>query len=199
MKMKLLALSLVLLCSSAANAIPIVYTVSEDATGTLGKTSFTNEILTLSFAADTSNVIQVVPGFFSNNMGVGTIFLNGVDVATFTETVRFFDAQGVSVAGIGSVPQLTSILQTTNSVFSSYSGLTSIGPVSGNAFSTLSDNFSTTAGVLNISSISGSSTFTAVATSVPEPSTLAFFATGVLGAAGMVRRRLLSDKNSSTK
>jgi hypothetical protein len=191
-KARTLVLSLFLLCFAiaAAHATPIVYSVTGTATGTLGGSTFTDQLLTIAFAGDTDNVTGG-SGFYTNGTGTGTVLLNGTTVATFTEAVYFFDNQGFSPSTAGIGDGQGSIFDTFNSAFASYTGSTEIGPLSGGAFIRPDLSFSTTAGLFNISSVSGDSTFLATTTAAaPEPSSFLLLATGVLGTATAMRRKL---------
>ena len=171
--------------AAASRASPIVYSVSDTASGTLGGTAFTNAVVTVSFASDTSTVTGS-GGFYSTTVGTGyvTIGANAPVALTDVGQVDFFDNQsfgGIAYAGIGDGP---SILDTGANAFASYSGTTPLGPTTGQVFFNAGDAFATTAGQFVINSAGATSTFTAA---VPEPAALATLA--FVGLAGLSRRR----------
>lgn len=174
--------------SLAARAQSILYTVQDTASGTIGSQSFTGQNITVQFAGDISNIAGS-PGFYTNTPGVGTINIPSLGTFTFTDGTYFFDNQSVGAAGIAD-SSVGSILDTFNTAFDSYTGNSSIGPLSGNVFYASSYDFNTTGGVLNFSSAGQTSTLTASTSATPEPSSLALLGSGVLGLAGIIRRRL---------
>ena len=176
------------------NAEPIVYTESVTASGTLGSESFTNSLVTLTFVGDTSTVVSVISGFFTNEVGTATVDVASLGSATFAPGVVITDdLAGCYVefedAIIGDpVDQL--MLATFNSAFDINNLTTSIGPITG------SDDvgpgpYETDQGPLDFSSVGVSSTFTATL-ATPEPATTLVVG---LGLAGMALFRRGNSKN----
>src|SRR5262245_30465233 len=62
-----------------ARVVPITYSESVLASGSLGGVAFTDARLTLSLVSDTLNVIQ-----FRYNAGIATVDVAGIGTATFT-------------------------------------------------------------------------------------------------------------------
>lgn len=175
--------------SIAARAESVTYTVSDTASGSIGAQTFTNQVITVTFVGDTTN-ISGNPGFYTNTPGVATINISGLGTFTFTGSTEFFDNQGEEAAGIADT-SVGSILDTYNSAFATYTGSTSIGPLSGSVFYSSAYDFNTSGGILNLSSARSTSTLTAIvgAAPTPEPSSFALLGSTLLGAAGLFRRR----------
>jgi hypothetical protein len=160
------------------------YTETITASGTVGNTSFTNELLTLTATGGTSDSSPVtyqipVTMTFSVQNGPSGTFLGSPDV---------FVNNGFGIAGFSVGAD---ILDVFNSAFATYSLGDSLGQVSGNDVDT-GYTFSTTDGdfALNNATSAATATFSAnVASPAPEPSSLALSASGVLGMVAVLRRR----------
>ena len=91
------------LLATKANAIPVLYTDSATASGTIGSTTFTNQLVTVNFRGDTTGVAGGA-GFYANTAGMGYLTIgNGANIA-FTDSIQFFDNQsfnGSGAAGLG--------------------------------------------------------------------------------------------------
>jgi PEP-CTERM motif len=194
--------------SFVAHADLITLTVSQHATGTLGDQSFTNELVTftgsftteaLAACQDISNpnycvenpgqiILDETAGLMNTSVsveGLG-VFGSGFFAAVFGYSGSFADATNISGGEIEDVDGQLSL--PTDSLIlgdSCFQFEPEICPLV--AF--------TSGGTLELSSVSdlGSSEFqvTSETPSVPEPETLALLTTGLLGAAGILRRRLL--------
>jgi PEP-CTERM motif len=172
----------VLLCGARrANADGIAYTESNVATGSIGGTTFSNALVTVTFVGSTSSVFASSPGLFLNNVGTATVTIAGLGTFSFTDAIEVFDNQ-VGAAGIADASELgaPAILDTINSAFTTYALKTAIGPLTGSAFGGIGGSFATSEGSLSFTSLGADSTFTATtATPAPEPSSLALLLAGI--------------------
>ena len=193
--------------SFVAHADLITLTVSQHATGTLGDQSFTNKLVTftgsftteaLAACQDISSpnycvedpgliILDETAGLMNTSVsveGLG-VFGSGFFAAVFGYSGSFAEATNISGGEIEDVDGRLSL--PTNNLFlgdSCFQFDPEICPLV--AF--------TSGGTLELSSVSdlGSSEFqiTSETPSVPEPETLALLITGLLGSAGILRRRL---------
>ena len=178
------------LFSGFAWAVPVTYTESVIATGSIGTADFTNELLTLMFSGDTANCGPVVNvhGVFSNPIGVTQVQVSGL-TATLLDSTAVFVNNSTGTVGFEDTTVPIDLINTNNSVFGGYDLTTAIGPILGTSgFATTEFVFPTTDldhGDLNIRSISGVPTFTA--TLAPEPAVLWLVGLGLI--AGVAVRR----------
>lgn len=183
-------LAAALFCSvTHVQASPITYSLTSTATGTLGLSSFTDAVVTVTLTGDTANVMPFGPIVF--NTGAATVSVGGLGTATFTDPIEIFSTlNDLAIFGVPAVVILdgpigpgTGILLQTGSVFSSYDLRGPLGPVSGPggvaSGSHMTPIFPTTAGDLTwaIGQSLGTSTFTAIVT--PEPGTMFLLGSGL--------------------
>jgi hypothetical protein len=179
--------AVLLFTAGLAQAGPITYVESVTASGSLGGTSFTNQLVTLTMIGNTSGVLSA-SGIFAN---AGTLVVNvaGVGSGTFTNQMAAFDDQTGPFADFQEYsPDNAIVLSTNDAAFASYGLGTAIGPITDTGFIDPGLSFPTTDGAFIIDS-AGDSTFTA--TTAPEPGTFVPFVLGLAGIAslGRLRRR----------
>jgi hypothetical protein len=179
-------LGLLVLGTMASQATPISYFNQVVASGTLGATSFTNALVTVRFDSDTANVTGG-SGFFSDGVGTATLTIAGVGTAIFTGSIDVFVNQGAIAAGIADETIGGSISDTYNVALATYDLMTAIGPLSGDPFIRPDLTFGTDEGGFNMTGTSGSATFWATTTTIPEPGGFLFVASGIMA---LVLRRV---------
>jgi len=185
--MKKASLGVLLLSCVVASGSPITYTEQVVGAGSLGKSTFTNTLVTFVLEGDTSNIYSDAPGVF-RNLGTATVTVAGIGAATFTDEMGFAAIQAWPLAGIFDHTMADfGLLSTIDPSLATYSLGTAIGPVSSQAFwAPLS--FPTTDGVFILNgTAAGISTFSA--TTVPEPASVALLSIGFASLIGCRCRR----------
>jgi hypothetical protein len=127
----LLAGLAVLFCGARqASAAGITYSESSTASGSIGGTTFSNELVTVTFVGNTSNIFALAPGLWFNNVGTATVTIGGLGTFSFTDAIEAFDNQS-GAAGIAHASQLGGpvIFDTLNSAFATYALATALGPL----------------------------------------------------------------------
>lgn len=193
-----------LLCSSFAKATPIQYIFTSNDFFTLNGVSYAGTyhdsdpgpVLTVTIYANTDNVTTSgdfytnTPGsdFIVNRAGVGVVSYDGVDLATLIGPTEFI----VDPSG-------TAYLTTTDPYSGAFFGVET-GPY--DAVSNFSGftipqaypgDFNTSVGLLHITAYQDAETFQAKlsdASPVPEPMSIVFMGTGVVGLMALRRRRV---------
>jgi hypothetical protein len=168
--------------TGVAVATPIRYTETVTATGSLGGSTFTDAVVTLTLVGDTTAVTNPFAGEYENG-GTASVNVAGLSgTATFTGSMFAYVFQpgtvvGIRCTGCGVGPD---VLDTANSVFSTYAMQTAIGPVVGTgSFINSGAAFPTNMGNFVLTSLQSSPSFQATVSSVPEPLTVTLVGTGV--------------------
>jgi hypothetical protein len=173
----------------------ITYMETVDASGSLGSSTFSNALVTLTFVGDTANITNPSAGIFRNSPGTATVMVNGM-------TAALSAAQGLDVFvnqtdGTAGIETSATILTVQNSALNNYDLTGSIGPVTGTAGGSTNTPFGTSAGDLVITSFTSQATFQAiVSASVPEPAGLLLMGLGIAGMAA-TRLRPMAGRSKS--
>jgi hypothetical protein len=153
--------------ASPTLAIPITYTETDTASGSLNGVAFANANIVLTENSDTTDVVNLGSGIF-HNTGTVTVSVNGGPSATFTNTTFTVSNNGLGSVGFSDATLNRLILFDNDSSFSTYDLTTSIGPITGFATFNPGQSFPTTGGAFILNSV-GSPTFAATTSAVPAP------------------------------
>lgn len=183
---------------AAAHANPMDYTFTGTGGGTINGTSFTGAF-TFVFEGDTTNISSGGGEFFLRNIG-GTFSEGGTTYTFDSDVTLVSNADPAFPRTTFFNPDFTNGLGINDPALTGYNLASSIGPVTATGTSDPTDFLIPTLGGTTGFSLDGGTdtliltandtlTFTAAPPSaVPEPSTLALFAAGMLGGVGLICR-----------
>jgi hypothetical protein len=154
--------------------VPITYTETATASGSLNGVAFTNASIVLTENGNTTNVTNPSLGQFLN-VGTVSLSINSGTPVTFTDTVAVRSSNAStfanSVADFIDLTFNSAILGTQNSAFATYDLTTAIGPITSTTNILFNPGFlfPTSGGIFILTSV-GNPTFTATVTAaVPGP------------------------------
>lgn len=192
MKIRLIFVAFALcVVQTVAYATPITYTLTTYASGTLGASTFTDQLLTISYFGDTAD-LTAISGSIIDSSGVTGVDVAGLESAVFTDSTFFYITSGANLAGIYDTTA-SSTVGTFNGAFGTYAGDTSLGPLISLYYTLPTFDFSTTQGTLVISSLTNPDNigvFQATLEPTPEPSSVLLLGTGAIGLLSSLRRHL---------
>jgi hypothetical protein len=169
-------------CLRTAQAEIITYIETAPAGGSIGGTPFSGQ-LTLTFIADTNNVVVVPPGVSEVFGSSASVTISGVGTASFTDPTLIARIKGGPAFVQLSDFAQGEIMSTSNNIFNSYDLKSSIGPISGLQSFDPAFVYNTTLGLLHIAGLGAGGTFTAslggTGSASPEPFSLTLTCIGI--------------------
>jgi hypothetical protein len=175
---------------SPLSATPITYTITALASGTVGGTPFTNQLISLTQTTDTTLVTLFSPGIFVSPATTTSLSVPGFGTGSFTNAGRFFVNQN-NGPGVGYNDSVKNdLLDDINPVYGGYDLKSAIGPVFGTSVLVTGGFTSvpTSLGLVTVNSVnSAGGSFTA--TTTPEPGTWASLAISMAALASISSRR----------
>jgi len=182
-----------LAAAAAAQAVPITYTFSGVANGTVGAQAFVRNDLLVTVTTDTTNIdtTRFGSGIPATAALLNASFsLSGFGSGTLTQAVYVFNNQGTQTLGFGNIANNDLIdLENVAVPLSTYglvTPLTFMGTPPNFIFQF--QNVGTSLGALSLSGLTDA-VFTASVAAVPEPSTYGMLAAGLMVGVGAQARR----------
>ena len=176
----------------------ITFTISATGSGTLGSTSFTDQIVTFTEVTDTSDITNPCLGSIYDypcapNQAGNTVTIGGIaGTQTISGDTFFFD-NAINLVGISDAFFQTYLSAEGTADGATYGMTTAFGPESAGYYTVGSSTLATSGGTLSLTSFSGDATFSAVLgspTAVPEPGSLGLvLVAGIPLSVGLLWRR----------
>jgi len=177
----------------------ITFTISATGSGTLGSTSFTDQIVTFTEVTDTSDITNPCLGSIYDypcapNQAGNTVTIGGIaGTQTISGDTFFFD-NAINLVGISDAFFQTYLSAEGTADGATYGMTTAFGPESAGYYTVGASTLATSGGTLSLTSFSGNATFSAVlgspTSAAPEPGSLGLALVAVIPlAAGLLRRR----------
>jgi len=176
----------------------ITFTISATGSGTLGSTSFTDQIVTFTEVTDTSDITNPCLGSIYDypcapNQAGNTVTIGGIaGTQTISGDTYFFD-NAINLVGISDAFYQTYLSAEGTADGATYGMTTAFGPESAGYYTVGSSTLATSGGTLPLTSFSGDATFSAVLgspTAVPEPGSLGLvLVAGIPLSVGLLWRR----------
>jgi hypothetical protein len=182
----------------------ITFTIYATGSGSLGSTSFTDQIVTFTEVTDTSDITNPCLGSIYNypcapNQAGNTVTIGGIaGTQTISGDTFFFD-NAINLVGISDAFFQTYLSAEGTADGTTYGMTTAFGPESAGNYTVGSSTLATSGGTLSLTSFSGNATFSAVlgsSTAVPEPGSLGLMLAGACFVA-LITRRFISRRSRS--
>jgi hypothetical protein len=188
--------------AAALTALPamaetITFTISAEGSGTLGTTTFTDQLITFTEVTDTSNITNPCLGNIygypcAPSQAGNTVTIGGIaGIQTISDNTFFFD-NAINLVGISGAFFQTYLSAMGLAGGTTYGMTTAFGPESAPYYTVGSSTLATSGGTLSLTSFSGDATFSAVlgpTAATPEPGTLTLLGSGLLGLVYRLRRK----------
>ena len=162
--------------TATTQASPIRYSWSAIGTGVLNTQAFADAEFTIVATADTDDVVQP-PGAWTVANVFASVSVDGAGADVFSGEIRVTNNLSLRRVGTGDDSNNSAVLFVDNDVFVGYDLKGPFGPVVGPPAFSSGVTFDTTAGEFSITDVS---TVTFVAVLIPEPTTLALVAIGLM-------------------
>ena len=184
----------------------ITFTIYATGSGSLGSTSFTDQIVTFTecnryFRDITNPCLGSIYNYpcAPNQAGNNTVTIGGIaGTQTISGDTFFFD-NAINLVGISDAFFQTYLSAEGTADGTTYGMTTAFGPESAGNYTVGSSTLATSGGTLSLTSFSGNATFSAVlgsSTAVPEPGSLGLMLAGACFVA-LITRRFISRRSRS--
>ena len=176
----------------AAHADPVTFTETLTGSSLYGPSPYTTENITITGTGNTDNVVfNSAADEYTLLLSSATVQEGSGPVETFLGTVEAFVVPG-SIAGFEQLTPLNVNIAAVfgfNDPFVGYALDSDISVTDDTEVPASSTLFATSGGTFDFWTASDTATFTSTVSPVPEPSSFALLAAGLLGVAGIVRRK----------